>query len=329
MKIGRRRAIGIGIGAATVGAGVFAEWASFRGAFDHRRAAYGDGRGGTKASPAGVASAERYERSLRSLGERASTSAIVHVGHSTHLVALGDARILTDPWFYDPAFGALTHEVAPAVAPEALGRLDAILVTHDHADHADLRAMDRMDKRAAVICATSDLAARIRARGFGDVSVLGVWESRRLTAGPTAERGPIDVLVTATPAEHDIYEIGFVVEALAKKVYFAGDTRLFGGIDAIAERFKPDVSILPVDGTRLTGGALHVMTPDDAVAAAKKLASRIVVPSHAEACFSDPIAGTFLASTVDRARFIFAEAMAKAMPEVRAMAPEPGEAIGI
>lgn len=307
-----RRGFFAGAAAGLVAGGL--EWASLRGRFDHRRAP-GEEReavGGSK---------ERFAASLRST--EAGTSGIIHVAHSTHLIALGGIRLLTDPWFYDPAFGALSHEVVPAVTPSELGPLNAILVTHDHADHADLRAMDEMDKRAAVIVATSDLAARVRACGFSDVSVLAPWEERRLG----------EVTIAAVPGLHDIYEIGFVVRAHGrshdKTVYFAGDSQLHPDIPAIAERFRPDVSILPVDGTRIAGAALHVMTPDDAVTAARTLGSKLVMPSHAEAFFSDPLAAHLLASMVPHAGRRFAEAMAKALPGVACRVPAPGELIAL
>ena len=227
--------------------------------------------------------------------------------------------MLTDPWFYDPAFGALSHALAPAVGPDDVGRLDAILITHDHADHADLRAIDRMDKRATVFASTSDLAARVRSRGFGTVVVLAPWEEATLGA----------VTVSAVPGVHDIYEIGYVARTRDKSVYFAGDTRLHEDLPAIAERYRPEVAILPVDGTRLTGGNLHVMTPDDAVTAARTLGSRLVMPSHDEAYFSDYLVKHALASMVDRARFRFAGAVARDLPDVRCVVPAPGELVTI
>lgn len=296
-KISRRALIGGGAAALALG-GTALEVASLSGRFDHRR------------SPGASAN----DRWVASLAEADRRDAIVHVGHSTHLVALAGVRLLTDPWFYDPAFGALSHERAPAVLPEHIGRLDALLVTHDHADHADLRAIDRLDKRAAAIVATPELAAKIRSRGFGDVSVLSPWEEKRVGA----------VSVTAVPALHDIYEIGFVLRANGRSVYFAGDTRLHPEMPAIAERLAPSAAILPVDGTRLVGGGLHVMTPEHAVLAARTLRCTLVMPSHDEAVFSDPLAKHVLASTVEGARYLFAERVARDLPGVRCALAQPG-----
>jgi L-ascorbate metabolism protein UlaG (beta-lactamase superfamily) len=225
--------------------------------------------------------------------------------------------MLTDPWFFDPAFGALTHTLGPAVAPQAIGPLDAVLITHDHADHADARALDRLDKRAHVFVSTSDLAARVRTLGFTAVDTLAPWEVAVVGSAR----------VTAVPAQHDIYEIGYVIEAADRVAYFAGDTRLFDGIRAIAERMRPSFAILPVDGTRLTGGTLHVMTPGDAVEAARILGAKVAVASHTEAYLSDPLAKYMLASTIDGAGAIFVDLLASALPNVKGELPLAGEIV--
>jgi L-ascorbate metabolism protein UlaG (beta-lactamase superfamily) len=285
------------------------EVASFRGQFDHRRE-----------GPSHGAGRARFAESLRRLEQPGvADGAVVHVGHSTHLVAVAGARLLTDPWFYDPAFGALSHLAGPAVPPEETGRLDAVLVSHDHADHLDPRAADRLDKRAVAVVATSALAARMRALGFAGATVLAPWETLEVAGAR----------VTAVPGEHDIYEIGFVVQGAGRAVYFAGDTRLFDGLCRIAERLAPTFAILPVDGTRLTGAPLHVMTPGDAVEAARTLGVRAAMPSHAEAAFCDPIAAHVLASTVEGAPAKFAAAMGTDLPHVACHVPAPGELVPV
>lgn len=112
-------------------------------------------------------------------------------------------------------------------------------------------------------------------------------------------------------------------------MYFAGDTRLHPDMAAIAERYAPDVSILPVDGTRLIGGMLHVMNPGDAITAARTLKSKLVLPSHAEAVFSDALVENVLASTVARSRTLFAGWMRDLLPGVRCVVPESGELVAV
>jgi L-ascorbate metabolism protein UlaG (beta-lactamase superfamily) len=296
------------LGAAGAVAGASAlEYLSLAGRFDHRSLVEDAERG------------LRYRASMDQLGkDRAlEDGAVVHVGHSTHLLSVAGARLLTDPWFFDPAFGALSHVRGPAVGPDDLGPLDAVLVTHEHADHADMRAIDRMDKRATAIVATAELARRMRACGFRAIELLEPWRSIQI-GGAT---------VTAVPGKHDIYEIGYVVVGEGRSVYFAGDTRLHDDLPAIAERFAPAAAILPVDGTRLAGGAMHVMTPDDAVEAARILRAKLVIPSHADAEFSDPFAGRVLAHTIAGAPALFATALAETLPRTLCKVPRPGELI--
>jgi len=305
-KITRRRLLGGGAAALAIGGAGFLEAQSFDGRYDHR-------------SWPGASGADRFARSRAALAGSEGDGALVHVGHSTHLISIAHVTFLTDPWFYDPAFGALAHVRGPAVAPEDVGALDVVLVTHDHADHADMRALDRLDKRARAIVATADLASRMRALGFADVAVLPPWEELRVGAAS----------VTAVPALHDVYEIGFVLRGAGRCVYFAGDSRLHPDLPAIAERFSPTAAILPVDGTRIRTGGRHVMTPDDAVSAARTLGVSLAIPSHAEARFSDPLAATFLASTIEGASALFRDRMSRSLPAVGCAVPASGELVPI
>lgn len=305
----RRRAIaGLAVTGTAAAAGL-AEWRNLQGDFDHRRLRAPDG-------------VDAWNASLARLDAEADTAAgaFVHVGQSTHLLSIAGARLLTDPWFYDPSFGALSHEIGPAIAPDGIGRLDVVLITHDHPDHFDPVAVDRLDKRALAIVATKELMSKTKRLGFRSVELLEPWQSY----------GSGDPLkITAVPAVHDIYEIGFVVEGAGRSVYFAGDTRLHADLPAIAERFAPTAAILPVDGTRLAGSKdLWVMTPEDACEAARILKVKLALPSHADAYFSDKlVAGARLATTIAGAPGKFVTKMRELLPGVGAASPQSGELV--
>lgn len=291
-------------GATALGSATLLEWASLRGAFDNRRAA-------------GTSSADVWLESLGRLDRGEEHNALVHLSHSTHLLVVDAVRILTDPWFYDPAFGSLVHAVLPPTLPERVGPLDAILISHDHTDHADLKAMDRMDKAAHVFLGDAALEARVRALGFRQVTRLAEWEEATLGA----------LRLTATPALHDVHEVGFVIQGTRHTVYFAGDTALIDAHHEIAERFSPSTCVLPVDGTRVRGGALLVMDPEQAARATEILRSAQVFPSHAEASYSDPLAEHVLSTTVSNAATKFAARVAAKLPQVRTELTEPGQLV--
>ena len=68
------------------------------------------------------------------------TAEIVYVGHATVLIEMDGVRLLTDPVLGE-WLGPLRRQV-PAAAREHAERLDAVLVSHLHRDHVELRSAD-------------------------------------------------------------------------------------------------------------------------------------------------------------------------------------------
>jgi L-ascorbate metabolism protein UlaG (beta-lactamase superfamily) len=239
-----------------------------------------------------------------------SGSSVTWLGHSTAAVRLDGLLVVTDP--------VLRRRVAHlrrkrAVDLAALDGLGAVLVSHVHYDHLDLRSLTYLD-RAAPIVVPAGAGGLLRRRGFRDV--------REVVAGDEVDLGPLQI--RATHAEHGSARrpgtrrtaaVGFLI-AGTQTVYFAGDTDLFDGMASLG---TVDLALLPVAGwgPRLPPGHL------DPVGAAEALAlirPRIAIPIHW---------GTYAPwrpSTGDDAPAReFADAAAKLAPDVEVHILSPGE----
>jgi L-ascorbate metabolism protein UlaG (beta-lactamase superfamily) len=302
-----RRALFAGTGA-LVASAAGVEAASLAGSFDHR------------APPDFERKSAQGPALERALSRR--DDGIVHIGHSTHLVDVDGLRVLTDPWFSDPAFGALAHTRGPACDVETLVSVDVIAISHEHPDHADLAALDRFSEktRALVLVPNGALVSKLRELGFPQVTALAAWEHAEL-------RG---VRLEAVPALHDVPELGFVIRGRAASVYFAGDTAFHSDFERIRERHRPTVALLPVDGTSLRGSSRPTLDAVEAARAAALLGVRRAIPSHAETRFTDPLAEHLLtAQSPNFGPERFAHELALRVPHCRYQRPAPGERIAL
>lgn len=67
---------------------------------------------------------------------------IVWVGHATVLIELDGVRLLTEPVL--GAFVGHLRRRGPLPPPAVAERLDAVLISHLHRDHVDLRSLRRI-----------------------------------------------------------------------------------------------------------------------------------------------------------------------------------------
>jgi L-ascorbate metabolism protein UlaG (beta-lactamase superfamily) len=196
---------------------------------------------------------------------------VTYVGHATVLVELDGVRMITDP-VLRARVGPLRRQGAPP-SPEVAEDADAVLISHLHHDHADLPSLRRIgaDVPMLVPPGAGELFER---RGFAAVSELAPGESSQVGG----------VTVTATEARHsgkrrfarNAEAIGFLLEG-GRRIYFAGDTDLFDGMDALGGR--SDLALLPIWGWGPSLGPGH-LDPERAARAAAMLSPRIAVPIH-------------------------------------------------
>jgi L-ascorbate metabolism protein UlaG (beta-lactamase superfamily) len=236
------------------------------------------------------------------------------------LIEVGGVRLLTDPLLRDRVGHLRRHSATPG--HEAAAGIDAVLVSHLHLDHLDAASMRRLPRDVAVI-APRGAGALLRRLGFARTTELGAGEQVEI------ER----VTVAAVPAVHDgrrhplapmAEAIGFVVTG-EHRVYFAGDTDVYDGMEAMAGTL--DVALLPVWGWGPSLGPGH-MDPEAAARAAAILRPRVAVPIHWGTFFPAGLARLRGSALVNPPRE-FARAAGKLAPGVDVRVLEPGESLGL
>ena len=192
------------------------------------------------------------------------------IGHSTVLVELDGVRLLTDPLLRERIVMLRRSEPLDS---SSLEDLDAVLISHIHYDHLDLRSLRRLQGAKTIVLP----------RGAGALLHRRLPASVvELEAGEEVEIG--SVTVRAVHAEHDSTRLfgkktealGYVVSG-TRTVYFLGDTDLFPALSDIAP--DADVALIPIWGWGPSLGTGH-LDPRKAAEALALIRPRIAVPIH-------------------------------------------------
>lgn len=201
---------------------------------------------------------------------------------SVRITSPGGKVIMIDPWLKsNPKTPANFKDL------KALGKLDAILVTHAHFDHfADAPELAKMHNVAMygpagmnqTVATLGILPAELAPR-FGKSGTVAPW-------------GPAGPKIHAVRAEHSselgwkdaagkdqVYPggepQGFIVELEnGFKIWHMGDTGVFGDMKLIGDMYQPDVVLIPIGGH-------FVMSPQQAAMVVKDMIKpKYAIPIH-------------------------------------------------
>jgi L-ascorbate metabolism protein UlaG (beta-lactamase superfamily) len=225
------------------------------------------------------------------------------LGHATfRFDTPGGKRVYVDPWLDGPTVPDGEKEAA---------RVDLIALTHGHDDHTG-SVVQLAQKFECPVIALVELRGWLSGKGLPeDTEQAG-------NKGGTLEAAGIKVTFTNAHHSSSAFEggkpvylgepAGLVIEVEnGTKLYFAGDTCVFGDMQLIGRIYEPDVAILPI-------GDHFTMGPREAAVALELLGVSRCVPCHY---------GTFplLTGTPDELR--------KLAKGVEILALEPGETVEV
>ncbi|HCX68848.1 MBL fold metallo-hydrolase [Parvibaculum sp.] len=211
---------------------------------------------------------------------------ITWLGHASFLIRIGGLTVLTDPYlttFAGPAGLGPRRYVKSGVPISALPQIDVLVVSHNHYDHLDERALARLpNKEKMTVVVPLRLARFFRERGFPNVIELD-WHERYEVRG---------VSLTALPVVHwsrrsgfdtnRTLWAGFAMKSENHHLFFGGDSGYGPIFRDIGEAYGPfDTALLGIGAyePREMMKASHA-TPEEAVQMGRDLKARRIVGMH-------------------------------------------------
>ncbi|MGH7719921.1 MAG: MBL fold metallo-hydrolase [Gemmatimonadaceae bacterium] len=212
---------------------------------------------------------------------------VTYIGHATLLLEMGGVRILTDPNF-DPRLARFLRRVsAPGIALGDLPALDALLLTHAHADHLSFASLNALP-RDVPLFAPPAVARWLRRLGYARAEPIAPGETIQVAG----------LQLTAASAKHlgSRYAVDrwrsaanmYLLDGGSAACFFAGDTALTADSHRmVAEHIVEakrvlDVALLPIGHAPWwkPGYRRGHMTFDDALTLFERMRARYFIPYH-------------------------------------------------
>lgn len=213
---------------------------------------------------------------------------VTFINHATFLVQTKNLNILTDPVFGQRVspfswFGPKRVH-PPGLALKKLPKIDIIVISHNHYDHLDVKALKKLSKKfkPQIYVPLGD-KKWLENAGVKNVHEMDWWQDLEYKG----------YRVHFLPAKHNSGRSlvsensslwgAFMIETPARyKLFFAGDTAYAEHFKKVYEAFgEMDISFLPIGAyiPREILKDIH-MNPEDAILAHQDLHSRYSVAMH-------------------------------------------------
>lgn len=186
------------------------------------------------------------------------------LGHSTFEIGLDGKIILTDPFLNgNPAATVKADDVSP----------DAICISHGHGDHvSDVASI--ASRTGCKVVSNVEISSWVNKQGVAGSQIVGMNTGGTYNLGFAKVKFTMAFHSSSLPdGSYGGMPNGYIIIAPdGRKIYFAGDTALFGDMRLYGDEGL-DAAILPI-------GDHYTMGVNDSIHATKLLTPKVVLPMH-------------------------------------------------
>lgn len=212
---------------------------------------------------------------------------VTWLGHSTALLEIDGAVVLTDPVWAERAspsrmFGPKRFH-PPPLALADLPRLDAVIISHDHFDHLDKDAVIALARTGVGFVTPLGVGSHLESWGIkaAQITELDWSESHTTQSG---------LILTATPSLHfsgrglikknRTLWASWALKGPVHRVFFSSDMGTYDRIAEIGTEHGPfDLTLIEVGAYNKLWPEVH-LTPEAAVRAHQDLRGDLFIPIH-------------------------------------------------
>ena len=221
-----------------------------------------------------------------------------HIRNATAKIEMAGSTFLVDPYLapkgsYAGFEGTINSQKRnPLIdmkepVEKVLEGVDAVIVTHTHADHWDEYAQKVLPKTLPIFVQNAGDARIIRSQGFKDVRVLGKnTEFNQVKLSKTGgQHGTDQMYAIPQLAELAGEAMGVVMQADGEKtLYIVGDTIWNEEVDFALNRYKPEVIVMNTGYAQLQGFSDSIIMGKADVAKARQVAPNAdIITVHMDA----------------------------------------------